>query len=102
LIAKESDEQPDFSRMHTTTLISPTVRIFALAFFVYLTAHAANGQTIRYDTRAAYNAAVAGNTIIDFNSVSDGSGTMYPAGLTLSGTTFSGMNGATAEFSTRP
>jgi hypothetical protein len=78
-------------------LISPTFRIFALAFFVYLTAHAANGQTIRYDTRAAYNAAVAGSTIIDFNSVSDASGTMYPAGLTLSGTTFSGMNGATAE-----
>jgi len=57
----------------------------------------ASAQVVRYDTRAAYDAAVTGSTIVDFNSVADPSGTMYPSGLTLAGATFSGINGATAE-----
>lgn len=71
--------------------------LFLPVVFGFCLVSTAPAQVVRYDTRAAYDAAVTGSTIIDFNSVADPSGTMYPSGLTLSGTTFSGINGATAE-----
>ena len=60
-----------------------------------ITVPTAVGQVTVFPTRAAYNLANPVNTTVTFESL--GSGTMYPGGLTLSGATFAGINGATAE-----
>jgi hypothetical protein len=82
--------------MDQTTIHMLTRLIVRTVLFAVLVS-ATQAQVTRFDTRAAYNAVVTGNTVIDFNGVPDPSGTMYPGGLTLCGTTFSGINGATAE-----
>jgi hypothetical protein len=70
--------------------------LLAIAAIVGMTS-TLQAQVVRYDTRAAYNLATTNNTIITFDGLGLSSGTMYPSGLTISGTTFTGINGATAE-----
>src|SRR5207247_7161933 len=67
----------------------PTAFLFALAV------PTAEAQVTVYPTRAAYEAVNPVNTIVTFEGLV--SGAMYSGGLTLSGATFLGINGATAE-----
>lgn len=66
-----------------------------IASFLVVTATIANAQITVIPTRAAYTAVEPANTVVTFEGL--GSGTMYPSGITLSGVTFAGINGATAE-----